>query len=167
MEIPGLGPVEADDETYISHPITVPVLDYNEVEFFVEGYDDDDSPEDFHDAIEAFLALDDSALRAASKAVFAYYEDVRAASEAADHPEPADPDDEPAGAGALPDIDDPEDVWEHVELGVEATVAREEDGDQEVVVSVQCACEWNPERGLRLEFRGGREVSEVGPGEEV
>jgi hypothetical protein len=163
MEIPGLGSVEADDDTYISYPITVPVLDYNEVEFFVEGYDDDDDPEDFHTAIEAFLALDESALRAATKAVYAYYEEVRAAFEAADPvPEPVDPDDEPA---ELVDIASPDDVWEHVELGLEATVAREDDGDQEVCVSVQCACDWDRERGLVLVFRGGREMSGVGPGQ--
>ncbi|GAA1968686.1 DUF6985 domain-containing protein [Catenulispora subtropica] len=161
MEIPGLGSVEADDETYISHPVTVPVLDYNEVEFFVEGYDDDDAPEDFHDAIEAFLALDESALQAASKTVFAYYEDVRAAFEADGPHEQVDPDDDPA---EIVDIAGPDDVWEHVQLGVEATIAREADGD-EVCVTVQCGCDWDRERGLLLEFRGGREVSKAGPGE--
>lgn len=152
MEIPGLGPVESDDETYISYPITVPVLDYNEVEFFVEGYDDDDDQEDFHTAIETFLALDESALQDASKAVFAYYKQAGATFEPDD--------DDPA---EFPDIDGPDDVWDHVELGVEATVSRETEGDQEVVVSVECTCDWEREKGLLLVFRGGREVSKVGP----
>lgn len=163
MEIPGLGPVEADDETYISLPVTVPVLDYNEVEFIVEGYDDDETPEDFHDAIEAFLALDESVLQDAAKVVFAHYEEVRGAFEAQDGPEPADPDDDPA---ELVDIAGADDVWEHVELGLEATVAREADGEQEVCVSVQCGCAWDRERGLILVFRAGRELSDVLSGEE-
>jgi len=152
MEIPGLGPVESDDETYISYPITVPVLDYNEVEFFVEGYDDDDDQEDFHTAIETFLALDESALQDASKAVFAYYRQASADYE----PDDDDPTE-------FPDIGGPDDVWEHVELGVEATVVRETEGDQEVVVSVECTCDWARDKGLVLVFRGGREVSKAGP----
>jgi hypothetical protein len=71
----------------------------------VDGYDDDPAPEDFHAAIREFLALDRSALVAATPSIFAYYSDVMA------------------------DVE----------------------------------CDWEPEHGLQIVFRGGRTVTKVGP----
>lgn len=68
FEIPGLGHVEGFNGEYVSEPIPVSVLE-TEVEFFVEGYDEDERPQDFHAAIEAFLSLDRSVMEDAVAAI--------------------------------------------------------------------------------------------------
>ncbi|MFF9351945.1 DUF6985 domain-containing protein [Streptomyces sp. NPDC014734] len=151
MEIPGLGTVvEDDDDSYMSDPITVPVLDDTECQFIVVGYDDDDAREDFHTAIDAFLALDASALRASAPFVFAYYQDVRAGL---------------AGLGIDCDVtmDRPDDVWDHIEFGWEVTVERDWSGDRQVCLSNTSSCGWEREHGLQIVFRGGRAVTKAGP----
>lgn len=62
VEIPGLGPVEEFGGEYVSEPIPVAALG-TDVEIFVEGYDEDDRPQDFHAAIETFLSLDRSVVQ--------------------------------------------------------------------------------------------------------
>ncbi|MER6605328.1 hypothetical protein ABT282_05325 [Streptomyces sp. NPDC000927] len=150
MEIPGLGIVEDDDDSYVSDPVTVPVLGDAECQFIVVGYDDDDAQEDFHTAIDAFLALDASTLRAAAPSVFAYYQDVRSRL---------------AGVGIdrVVAIDGPDDVWDHVEFGWEVTIERDWSGDRQVCLSIGSSCAWEPEHGLQIVFRGGRTVTKVGP----
>ncbi|WP_194912639.1 DUF6985 domain-containing protein [Catenulispora rubra] len=68
FEIPGLGHVEGFGGEYVSEPIPVSVLG-TEAEVFVEGYDEDERPQDFHAAIEAFLSLDRSVMEEAVAAV--------------------------------------------------------------------------------------------------
>ena len=63
-EIPGLGHVEEFSGEYVSEPIPVSALG-TDVEIFVEGYDEDDRPQDFHAAIEEFLSLDRSVMEKA------------------------------------------------------------------------------------------------------
>jgi len=150
MEIPGLGTVEDDGDSYVSDPVTVRVLGDAECQFSVVGYDDDDAREDFHTAIGAFLALDTSALHASAPSVFSYYQDVRSrlAEFGADHVEA---------------IDGPDDVWDHVEFGWEVTVERDWSGDRQVCLSIASSCAWEQEHGLQIVFRGGRSVTKVGP----
>jgi hypothetical protein len=150
MEIPGLGTVEVDDDSYVSDPVTVRVLGDAECQFIVVGYDDDDAQDDFHTAIDTFLALDASALRAATPFVFAYYQDARARSAE-------------VGADRVVAIDRPDDVWDHVEFGWEVTVERDWSGDRQVCLSSESSCAWEREHGLQIVFRGGRTVTKVGP----
>jgi len=145
MEIPGLGPVEEEEYGgYRSEPIPVSLFE-NEVEFTVDGYDDDPRPEDFHAAIEAFLALDRSALDAASGLAFEYY---KVYSELIDE-------------DAVPVIAGPEEVWDHVTFGVEGVVRRDQHGDNEVCVLLMSGCDWEPEHGLQMVFRRGSVLSRV------
>ncbi|MFB7919427.1 DUF6985 domain-containing protein [Streptomyces sp. NPDC056061] len=150
MEIPGLGTVEDDGDSYTSDPITVRVLDDAECQFLVVGYDEDDAQEDFHTAIDAFLALGASALRAAAPFVFAYYQDVRSRLVE-------------LGIDPVVTIDGPDDVWDHVEFGWEVTVERDWSGDRQVCLSSESSCAWEREHGLQIVFRGGRTVTKVGP----
>ncbi|MGX6603471.1 DUF6985 domain-containing protein [Micromonosporaceae bacterium Da 78-11] len=145
MEIPGLGTMTAEDDWHSSDPVRVPVLGGAEYEFLVVGYADDDAKEDFHRAIATFLALDESALHAATDAVHAYYRDVA----------------EMCAVGGYPcvDIARPEDVWQHVRPGPEPMVER----DGRVYVSVEAECDWEPEHGLQIVFRDGAVVTKVGP----
>ncbi|MFG2563206.1 DUF6985 domain-containing protein [Streptomyces sp. NPDC048496] len=149
MEIPGLGPVtvDADFGGYRSLPLPVPVLGDAICQVMVIAYDDDEAKSDFHSAIGAFLALDESALKSASLPVFQYYQDVQ----------------NELGDEDLVSIANPEDVWRHVRPGAEVTVERDAHGDRLVYVSIECECAWEPEHGLQIVLRGGRSVSKVGP----
>ncbi|WP_229076270.1 hypothetical protein [Actinoplanes sp. DH11] len=148
MDIPGLGTVveDADLGWHMSEPVPVPVLGGAACRFALEGYDDDPAPEDFHAAIRAFRALDRAALDAAAPSIYAYYRDVL-----------DDGGDDPVH------IDGPDRVLDHVQLGDEPHVSRDEYGDKHVYVSVECECDWEPEHGLQIVFRDGAEVTKVGP----
>lgn len=148
MEIPGLGAVieDKDFEGYRSKGIAVAVLGGIECEFIVQGYDDDERPEDFHAAIRAFLGLDASALAAARPAIYGYYLEVRGE----------------LGDELDVEIDGLDHVLDHVELGNEPEVIRN-DADGRVYVSLESECAWEPEHGLQLVFRDGAAVTRVGP----
>ena len=151
MNVPGLGPVDYDDDLgwHRSGPVTVPMFGDATCHFVLEGYADDESPEDFHQAIRTFLALDRSALEAAVPEIFAYYRDVM---------DGVTEDDDWYVA-----IDGPGDVLDHITPGGEPTVSRDTYSDRHVYVSVECGCTWETEHGLQLVFRDGAVVSKVGP----
>lgn len=153
MRIPGLGEVVEDTDLgwHRSGPIPVPVLGDALCCFIVDGYDGDPAPEDFHTAVRNFLALDRSALTAAAPSVFAYYRDIMADVVAAG-------DDD-----WYVEIEGPHDVFDHVQLGNEPNLVRDDDDDPHVYVSLECECDWEPEHGLQLVFKDGRAVTRVGP----
>ncbi|TDP96782.1 hypothetical protein EV186_104770 [Labedaea rhizosphaerae] len=132
---------------YRSAPLPVPMLGGAPCEIIVEGYDEDQRKDDFHEAIRTFLALDPSVLTAAAPSIFAYYRDFMSAVAG---------DDDTAWDVK---IDGPGSVLDHVQLGREPIVTR----DQHVYVSLECECDWEPEHGLQLVFRDGRTVTKVGP----
>lgn len=153
MHIPGIGPVEKDEENgwYTSQPVLIPALQEQEYEFLLEGYDeaDDTSKADFHTAIANFIKLDPAALRKAEADIFAYYQDTAnyRKSEKLD----------------VVQIAQPSDVWQHIQYGYEALVSQRPNGDKTVYVSVECDCDWDEENGLQLVFRNGAEISKLGP----
>jgi hypothetical protein len=57
----------------------------------------------------------------------------------------------------------PKEVWQHIRPGGQLTVERDRFGDRQVCVSVERECAWEPEHGLQVVFRGGHEVTKVGP----
>ncbi|MGW5050378.1 DUF6985 domain-containing protein [Actinokineospora sp. NPDC004072] len=95
----------------------------------VEGYDEDPRTDDFHDTIRAFLALDPAVLSAAAPSIFACYLDVL------------------ADDGEDLQIESPDDVLKHVELGDEPTISR--DGDGHVYVSLGANATGNPNTASR------------------
>ncbi|WP_436534241.1 DUF6985 domain-containing protein [Actinoplanes sp. HUAS TT8] len=149
MEIPGLGTVVLDDKLgwYLSAEIAVPVLDDAPCMFALAGYDDDPAPEDFHAAIQAFLALDRSAMEAAIPHIYAYARDVI----------------DDVGEEWGLEIDGPADVLNHVGFVELITVSRDHWGDQRVYVSVEGDCDWEEEHGLQIVFRDGAAVTKIGP----
>jgi hypothetical protein len=88
------------------------------------------------------------ALLAAEGHVFLYYLDCKG-SFAPGHPEHVE-------------IARPADVWNHVELGGEATVGRR-DADGKIYVSLECSCDWEQEHGLQIVLEEGLRVNKVGP----
>ncbi|MFI5534164.1 DUF6985 domain-containing protein [Kitasatospora sp. NPDC051853] len=146
MEIPGLGALTPDPghDGYRSDPMPVPGLGGAVCAVVFPDCDGGPVAEDLLAAAVAFLALDASVLRAAAGPIFEYYEDVVSVL-----------------GEDLPDrVAGPAEVLAHIRPGREALVER--DGD-EVYVSVECECSWEPEHGLQLVFLGGRTVSKVGP----
>jgi hypothetical protein len=150
VEVPGLGPVtESDYETLVSAPVPVPLFGGASLPFFLEGYEDDEAPEDFHAAIRTFLSLDVSTLTAAAPAAFAYYQEMLEAFG--------------EGLDDFPRIAGPEEVWDHVTFDRhEVTVQRNGEGTP-VYVSVECECAWEEEHGLQLVLREGARVTRVAP----
>ncbi|WP_410646331.1 DUF6985 domain-containing protein [Amycolatopsis sp. cmx-4-54] len=153
MEIPGLGQVALDTEFgwYRSQPLAVPVLGGALCSIVLEGYDDDQRPGDFHEAIHTFLTLNPSVLVAATPAIFAYYRDVMNELVAA------------GDEAVVVEVDGPHSVLDHVRLGDEPIVSRDVYGDRHVYVSLECECDWEPEHGLQIVLRDGRSVTKVGP----
>ena len=149
MEFPGLGTLTEDDyDGLVSAPVHVPVLG-GTLRFHVEGYQDDPAPHEFHAAVKTFLALDGTALEAASAGVFDYYRHMG----------------EIFGDGLddFPRIAGPDQVWDHVALtGHEVTVSRGGEGEP-VFVSVEAECAWEVEHGLQVVFREGARITKVGP----
>jgi hypothetical protein len=152
--MPGVGPLTLDEdlECYFSGPVTASALGGVVGQIVVpDDYIADEDKESVHVAVAAFLTNDDSALRTACADVFAYYLDtVRLVRE-----QGWDLD--------LPDLAEPEQVWDHVSVGHEFQVGRDGGADGQVYVSIECECAWAPEHGLQLVFRGGRTISKVGP----
>ncbi|MGH3660652.1 MAG: DUF6985 domain-containing protein [Micromonosporaceae bacterium] len=146
MRIPGLGVIEEDDSgEYWSPPVLVPGLRGATCRLLVTGSDADLEKDDFHRAIRNFLAIDESVLQAASSSIFAYYQDVKTWS----------------NRDTQVSIPSPDAVWDHIQIGAEAEVARGD--DEHVYVSVECECDWESEHGLQIVFRDGNTVSKVGP----
>ena len=150
MEIPELGLVTDPDDLgwRYSKPMSVGALRGEQCRIVLEGYDDDASKEDFHEAIKNFLAADESALDAAAPHIYRYYEDCKAFWEANNG--------EPLG------IEKPDDIWAHIRLGGEAMVSRRPYGDKGVYVSLECGCDWEREHGLQIVFKNGLAVNKVG-----
>ena len=151
MQIPGLGSVTKDEDLgwYYSKGMPVPVLGGKMCGIAVLRYDDDPNKAEFHAAITTFLSLGESAIRDVEPYVFQYYRDINAEWR---------PDDDEFVAIQLPS-----EVWEHVQFGSTPIVERRRYGDKGVYVSIECECDWEPEHGLQIVFRGGRKICKVGP----
>ena len=149
IDIPGLGTFR--NGTYgvlVSefHPIAA--LGGRICQFELEGYEGDPHPEDFVQAVRNVLAASDTLLRNASPYVHQYYADMLT-----------------LWGDKAPNlnIQQPDDVWRHVELGSVLSVSRDHDMGRDVFVSIECSREWEVEHGLQLVFKNGREISKVGP----
>ncbi|MBN6101178.1 hypothetical protein JR064_03245 [Xanthomonas sp. CFBP 8703] len=115
--------------------------------FVLEDYAADPAQADFGAAIEAFLHIDDAVFAAAATHVFAYYQRMHALHEKHGLPSPR--------------IDDPAQVWQHVQFGSEAYASRYRDG--RIRISLECNCDWEQEHGLQLVFTHDGRICKVGP----
>ncbi|HEY9131886.1 MAG TPA: hypothetical protein VIM98_09040 [Dyella sp.] len=64
MHIPGLGTLIEDESLgwYISDEVTIKALGAQPYRICLEGYDDDDDKEAFHEAIANLLSIDEDVL---------------------------------------------------------------------------------------------------------
>lgn len=145
LVIPGLGTVTQDGDWLVTEPREVPALG-GRCRFLIDGYDPQEETRDLVACVEAFCSLDVSHLESASGHVFDYYRDV--ASEVASR------------TPGFPDISQPAQVWDFVTLTREPVVQREEDGGP-WFVALENECAWEPEHGLMLVLKEGREVTKV------
>jgi len=151
MKIRGIGEFTKDSELdwYYSGGIAVKVLSGQMCRIVLKGYDEDEIKEDFHNAIGNFLTIDPSVLREAEDYVFRYYGDCS---------ENWNPEDQQSLT-----IENPQDVWKHVQFGREPMVRRRPRADKGVYISLECNCDWEIEHGLQIVFKNGLRVNKVGP----
>lgn len=140
ITVPGLGSVTEDDDWLVTEPRHIRVLG-KPGRFMIDGYEPDASA-GLVACIEAFCSLEASHLTAVSDHVFAHYRDVA-----------ADVTEEPG----FPQIPEPADVWDFVTLTDEPLV-RQHEGHW-FVLDNECA--WEPEHGLMIVLKEGREVVKV------
>jgi hypothetical protein len=150
IEIPGVGVLYKDSEndSYCSELRHITVLGDEMCFISIEDYDEDPCQQDFHVAIQNFLSIDQSVIRAAEPYIYQYYQDCNNC---------LDPKDDEFIA-----IEAPEDIWEHIELGGEAVVSRRFGGDKGIYVSLSCYCDWEEEHGLQIVFKNGLTVNRIG-----
>jgi hypothetical protein len=150
IEIPGLGVLrqESADDWYCSEPKHLAVLGDEMCFISIANYDEDPNQQDFHVAIQNFLSIDESAIRAVEQHIYQYYQDCNKCF---------DPKDE-----EFIEIASPADIWEHIELGGEAVVSRCCSGDQGIYVSLASYCDWAEEQGLQIVFKNGLTVNRIG-----
>lgn len=148
MKIPRLGEVTRDERfgCYYSKLIPVPMLGGKECRIILEGYDEDESKNEFHIAITNFLSGTSAVLRDADESLFRYYKD---------HEQQWLED------GRAP-ILSPEELWQHVRLGNEPTVSRRHRGDWGIYISIECDCDWEAEHGLQFVLYNGLRVNKLG-----
>jgi hypothetical protein len=132
----------------VSRPVAVSALGGRLCRFQLDGYDGDPYPEDFLRAVGNILDATPSLVIEATSYVHQYCVEMLA-----------------LWGEDAPNIDiqRPEDVWKHVDLGSELVVSRDHDPGRDTYVSLECNCAWEVEHGLQLVFRNGRQISKVGP----
>jgi hypothetical protein len=150
IEIPGLGILHKDSEndSYCSEPRHIAALGDEMCFISIEDYDEDPCQQDFHVAIQNFLSIDQSVIRAAEPYIYQYYQDCNNCF---------DPTDDEFIV-----IEASEDIWEHIELGGEAVISRRFGGDKNIYVSLSCYCDWEEEHGLQIVFKNGLTVNRIG-----
>ena len=151
IEIPLLGELERDqfDDLLQSKPIAVNALGGNQFEFIFEEYEEDDSKEEYHEAIENFLSIDESVLKNAQDYIYQYYKYIFVQLTSDDD--------------WYVEIASPEDVWKHIQFGDTPMVSRRPYGDELIYISLECSCDWEREHGLQIVFKQGLYVNKIGP----
>jgi hypothetical protein len=111
------------------------------------GVADDAAPNEFHDVVRNMLAQTRETLLAASPDLHNYCMDINQFVE---------PEDELH-------VNDPRDLWKHVQFGDEVYIQRRHHGDRKVYATIGCDCDWEEEHGLQLVLREGLTVTKLGP----
>ena len=151
IEVPLLGELKKDqfDDWLRSKPVSVKVLGDSQCEFIFEGYEEDEIKEEFHQAIENFLSLEEQVLKQAENYIYQYYRDIFVQLV---------PEDE-----WYVEIEKPEDVWKYIQLGNNPMVSRRSYGDEGIYISLECSCDWEQEHGLQIVFKNGLFVNKISP----
>jgi hypothetical protein len=154
LNVPPIGPLAPHpdvSEWFISEPHPMKCLPGHAVQFVFEGYIDDARKTDYHRALQNLIDLDGSALTAVEPYVAQYCNEMLDLYDDEDRLHVS--------------IEQPSDVWEYVQFGLELHVSRRAAGDDEdgIYFSLECNCDWEPEHGLVLVLRDGLAFTKVGP----
>lgn len=147
MNIPALGALTPDSripEWLVSQRIAVSWLGGERLKFTLDGLEDADES-DARSAIEAFLALGPDARKTVAPYIFANYRQIAEVVSEKD-----------LGCRIAAE----QDVWSHITFS-EVFVSRRHRRDNEIYVQVTAECDWEPEHGLQLVYRGGKELVRV------
>ena len=146
MKFPGLGTLSKNEYGgWVSEPIAIPSLSRTPFGFWLDNYENDPHPEDYHRAVANVFTAGRQALLDAAEFVFRYYRDTR------------------RGGGPRLWIWRTQSVWRHVQLGTTFVVLRDHGEGRDVFLSLECECDWEPEHGLQVVFKNGLSVTKVGP----
>jgi len=147
VNIPRLGPLAPNPripEWLISAPVAISFFDGQKLTFTFDSLDATDEP-DATSAIDAFLALTSQDRKAASQFVFANYRRIAELVSAED-------------LGCA--IPTEQDVWSHVTPS-EIYISRRHRRDKAIYIQIIAECAWEPEHGLQLVYRRGKELARV------
>jgi hypothetical protein len=147
MTVPPLGILERHpdvEECLQSAPVPVPYFNGLKLPFVLCDVEEDSTPADFENAIQAFFRLGPTERQQAGQYVFRLYRQfVEAVGDEFDFTIPS--------AAA---------VWDFVTPS-EIHVSRRDRRDQLVYVEILAGCRWDIEHGLVVIYRGGSTLSRV------
>ncbi|GAB6263077.1 DUF6985 domain-containing protein [Photobacterium sp. R1] len=133
------------DEWYESETISIPLLGGHKLSFTIEDIDEDESPDEFEEAISNFMGLDESLKSEIEPYVYKNYLDFKEAV---------------GDEYCPPNILNPAGVWQYVYPSY-VSVSRRPYGNKEVYVLLLAECEWEPEHGLQIVFHKGKTLNRV------
>jgi hypothetical protein len=128
--------------------LSVPFFDGAKLEFLLG---DEPLSVDGKEALAKFLSLGTSDRLSASRHVFAYYQDQRAAFE-----------EDGFEVDSMPEIASAANVWGHVQPKVIWVEHDPYSAGSEPYVLIEADCDWEPEHGLMLCFRWGKSLTKCG-----
>ena len=133
------------DEWYESEAISIPLLGGRQLSFTIEGINEDESPEEFEEAISNFMGLEESLKSEIEPYIYKNYLEFKEAVG-------------PECCATI--ISAPPDVWQFVYPSY-VNVSRRPYGNKEVYIQLLAECEWEPEHGLQLVFHRGKSLNRV------
>ena len=133
------------DEWYESEAISIPLLGGRQLSFTIEYINEDESPEEFEEAISNFMGLGESLKSEIEPYIYKNYLEFK----------------EAVGPECCPTrISTPSEVWQFVYPSY-VNVSRRPYGNKEVYIQLLAECEWEPEHGLQVVFHKGKSLNRV------
>jgi hypothetical protein len=138
------------DEWLISPQTPIPYFGGIEMSFICDNYVKDNLTESraVESVVEGFLDLDESIREAESGRILENYSSVVDFWK-----------DTPYPVKEL-DLSTPSEIWTYVDPR-EIHIQRNTPGDDALYILIECECEWEPEHGLQLVFKQGRQLTRV------
>jgi hypothetical protein len=150
VNVPWLGQlnkVPENDSWLESQPVALKAFHSDSVMFVLQGFEQDALKQDFTSAINALFELTADDLLDTQNAIYQYYQDVEQNTNQHNN--------------ELVKISAPNQLWDHLSV-VGGVVLRNRAAENEVYISLNCRCAWEPTHGLQIVFIAGRKVCKVG-----
>ena len=139
------------DDFWDSEPVKIPLFDNIELEVTFVGFTPENDPgfiQEADEALKNLLSLKSDLKFRYSDLVYQYCRDCISFVG------------QDASNKHLWEINDSNEVWQYVDArGV--IVSRRNRRDKDIYVSIVCGCEWEPEHGLQIVLRQGKQVTRI------